>query len=659
MKTLNCLLLSVAIIISTAASAQTGPIDRQVVLDSLYAVWQDDTQADSARADAYRDYVKSFLYIDPDSAFSLAEGLVVFADEREYPIARVQAYLLQGASSLVKGNYPEAFEFGQRSLKLSEEVGYKRGVSSALNNMGGVYVLQGAIPQALDLYQRSLKLEEEIGDKEGIAGSLNNIGGIYYSQAEFDKALVYYQRSLTISEAIKDEEGIADALVRIGSIRAYQGAIPQALEHYQRGLKVYEAIGDELIIGNLLLQIGGIQAHQGAPAEAMESFDRSLKIAKRTGDRRGMINALNNIGLLYKAQGLNALAIDECGKGLELSKEIGVIDLEQLACFCLYEAHKAMGHASKALEYYERMTVLKDSLFSAENTKKLTRLEMQYTFDEQEAATRAEQEKKDAIAAQELKRHKLVRNGFIGGFAVVLLFAGVFFTQRNRIGKEKARSEALLLNILPEEVAEELKAKGAADAVQIDQVTVLFTDFKGFTAMSEKLTPRDLVMDLHECFSAFDHICEKYGIEKIKTIGDAYMAAGGLPTPNTTHATDVINAALAMRDFIAEGRARKIAAGLPFFEIRIGVHTGPVVAGIVGVKKFQYDIWGDTVNTASRMESSGEVGQVNISEATYELVKEEPDLLFTPRGKVHAKGKGDLEMYFVDYAPVRVRKTAA
>ena len=241
-----------------------------------------------------------------------------------------------------------------------------------------------------------------------------------------------------------------------------------------------------------------------------------------------------------------------------------------------------------------------------------------------------------------------------------------------QLSAEKERSDALLLNILPAEVAEELKASGAAEAKLINEVTVLFTDFKGFTAMSEVLSPRDLIRDLNECFSAFDHITEKYGIEKIKTIGDAYMAAGGLPTPNNTHATDVVRAALDMRDFIAEGKARKVAAGLPYFEIRIGIHTGPVVAGIVGVKKFQYDIWGDTVNTASRMESSGEVGQVNISENTYALVREVKEVreeqevakgpnpqpvtrqpatehvfTFTPRGKVHAKGKGDLEMYFV------------
>ena len=179
----------------------------------------------------------------------------------------------------------------------------------------------------------------------------------------------------------------------------------------------------------------------------------------------------------------------------------------------------------------------------------------------------------------------------------------------------------------------------------VKQVTVLFTDFEGFTELTEKLTAEDLVTELNVCFSAFDNIMQKYGIEKIKTIGDSYMAVGGLPTPNETHAKDAIDAALEIQKFMKEYNKKKITAGKPYFETRIGIHTGPVVAGIVGVKKFAYDIWGDTVNIASRMESSGEIGKINISHSTYELVKDEFN--FEHRGMISAKGKGKMDMYFV------------
>ncbi len=260
------------------------------------------------------------------------------------------------------------------------------------------------------------------------------------------------------------------------------------------------------------------------------------------------------------------------------------------------------------------------------------------------------------VQAKEIQKQKLMRNSFMGGFALVALFAGVFFFQRNRISMEKARSDELLLNILPEEVAEELKNTGAAEAKHFDQATILFTDFKGFTQASEKMSPQELVEELNTCFKAFDHIITTRGIEKIKSIGDAYMCAGGLPDPKSSTPADVVHAALEMQSFMKQRKTERDAQGKPAFEMRVGIHTGPVVAGIVGVKKFAYDIWGDTVNIASRMESSGEVGQVNISESTYALVKkamevrdgkEVTSFSFTPRGKVHAKGKGEMEMYFV------------
>jgi len=237
---------------------------------------------------------------------------------------------------------------------------------------------------------------------------------------------------------------------------------------------------------------------------------------------------------------------------------------------------------------------------------------------------------------------------------VLLILAGGLYGRVRYIRKsratlqaEKDRSENLLLNILPADIAAELKEKGRADARDFELVSILFTDFKGFTKASAKLGAQELVSEINTCFEVFDGIMGKYNIEKIKTIGDAYMAAGGLPVPTNDSTKNTVMAALEMQAFISKRKIEMDAAGKPAFELRVGVHTGPVVAGIVGVKKFQYDIWGDTVNTASRMESSGAVGKVNISENTYDLLKDDPQLSFESRGKIEAKGKGKIEMYFV------------
>lgn len=206
---------------------------------------------------------------------------------------------------------------------------------------------------------------------------------------------------------------------------------------------------------------------------------------------------------------------------------------------------------------------------------------------------------------------------------------------------EKQKSDDLLLNILPQEVAEELKQKGASRAQQYDEVTVLFTDFVNFTAISEKLGVEELLAELNTNFTAFDRIMEKHGLEKIKTIGDAYLAVSGLPVKNEAHAQNAAAAALEIIEFVA-ARKRQVPYGL---DIRIGMHSGSLIAGIIGVKKFAYDIWGDTVNTAARMEQSSVAGQVNISSSTFELIREAFNC--EHRGRIEVKGKGALDMYFI------------
>jgi class 3 adenylate cyclase len=209
------------------------------------------------------------------------------------------------------------------------------------------------------------------------------------------------------------------------------------------------------------------------------------------------------------------------------------------------------------------------------------------------------------------------------------------------LNDEKEKSDNLLLNILPSEIAEELKNNGQSQARMYDHTSVLFTDFVNFTGISEQFSPSELVHEINHCFTAFDNIVGNIGLEKIKTIGDAYLAVCGLPLVESDHAFKTIRAALEIRDFI-ESHLKEGGR----FEIRIGIHSGPLVAGIIGVKKFAYDIWGDTVNTAARMEQNSVAGKINISGATYELIKDKA--ICTYRGKIAVKNKGEIDMYFVE-----------
>lgn len=550
------------------------------------------------------------------------------------------------------GDHEQALRYYTLALEMAETTGELSAAANWLNHIGSAYLALGDYPQALASNLEALRIQEAQGDSTGMSYSFNNIATIHLRQRSYDDALTYSHKALDLMERMGDGRGLANTYNKLGTILSDMGQYDEARKNYEAALAIYVSMDDQKLIAASHGNIGVVYYQEGNLEEALKRQRSALDIFERINEQQGLANTYANIGSIHLDLGKPAAAAKWYSDGLALAEKIGSHYTAMQLCQGMMDAYVEIGDYRSALESHKRHIAYRDSLYNENNTRKLTKLEMQYNFDRKEAAAQAEQEKKDALALQELRREKLLRNGSIGGSMFLALFAGVFLRQRNRIGREKQRSEELLLNILPKEVAEELKVKGEAEARQIDQATVLFTDFKGFTALSESLSPKELVRDLHECFSAFDRICDRYGLEKIKTIGDAYMAAGGLPSPNSTHATDVIQAALEMRDFIAEGKAGEVASGAAFFEIRIGVHTGPVVAGIVGVKKFQYDIWGDTVNTASRMESSGEVGQVNISEATYALVRDQQAFVFSPRGHVMAKGKGEMRMFFVD------RKTA-
>lgn len=600
---------------------------------------------DTNKVNWYNDIARAYTEYQPDLAIENASKGLSLAERLKFGRGYAYGLYIQAYASMIKDDQQKALQLFQQSL---EHPSATRTIKiDCHRGKGRVYENKSDYSLALNEYLEAQKLIDQLGDRKQIAENYSNIGTINDMMGHKEEAVRYLQDALKIHEETNNQLGIAQTCNNLGITLDFMSRNEEAMNYFNRALKIAHEMKNPLGIAFVSGSIANHYHVLGDHRKALNYSYEVLDMFEMLNDPYNMAAIHINMGELFTELGRYDSAEVSLKSGLDIALQIGAKQWITNAYSGLYDVYNKQNKHKDALENFIQYVTYRDSISNEENTRQATKLQMQYEFDKKEAEAKAEQEKKDAEASQKLKREELVRNVFIGGFVIVLVFAVIFFAQRNTISKGKKLSDELLLNILPEEVAEELKTKGEAEAHLMEEVTVLFTDFKGFTALSEKLSPKELVADIHECFSAFDRIMEKHRVEKIKTIGDAYMAAGGLPTPNNTHASDVVKAALEIRDFMEEGKRKKIALGLPYFEIRIGIHTGPVVAGIVGVKKFAYDIWGDTVNTASRMESSGEAGKVNISGSTWQLVHHEFRTEF--RGRIAAKGKGEMDMYFVEY----------
>jgi adenylate cyclase len=526
-----------------------------------------------------------------------------------------KAYNNIAIASYDTGNYTEAVKNQGAALQINIQLGDKRGIAGSHINIGVIYYQQGNYPEAMKNYFEALHIMEEISDKRGIANLHNNIGVIYEKQGDYKEALENHFRALKISEQTEDKRGIANSHNSIGVIYRHQHNYGEALKNHLLAVEIWGSIGNKWGLAGSYNDIGTVYEEEANYTEALNWFLSASKIAQEIGDKYQIAALNHSIGEVYSKQGNHLEAVKYKLVALKGGEEINNKELVKEASFALFSSYKSTHDFENALKHHEKYHQVESEMLGEQAQKQLTNLNFQHNLEQKEKDLEIEQ-----LRNVELK-------------------------------KEKDRSESLLLNILPGEVAEELKETGGAEARLFDNVTVLFTDFKGFTTVSEKLTPQQLVDELHACFSAFDEITGKYNIEKIKTVGDAYLAVSGLPLANLNHAEDLIRAAIEIRDFMVErardGRRLTTEDGKnrETFEIRIGIHSGSVVAGIVGVKKFAYDIWGDTVNTAARMEQNSEAGKINISQSTYELVKDKFNCEY--RGEIEAKNKGKLKMYFV------------
>ncbi len=604
------------------------------------------TTNDSLKVEILLNLSKVYFSINPVEAIAYATHALQLSEKIKYQNGRAQAYKNIGIVHYIQANYVEAIQEWQKSLAVFEAMNDKVGIANIESNIGAIYYNQSDNEKALEYYLKSLKASEEATDTYRILTASINIGAVYSDKAHtYPHALEYLQRAFDLAEAFDDDESIGMAAVNLGEVYFKMDQDTLALKYFERSLNAFE---NTIQIPYSLNYIGKVYLKRNDYKTAMQYHNEAYQISIQWDALIDMAQSLFGIAEVHRMSGAVSKSIQPYTEAESLAITIGVEGAGE-TLKDIYEglslAYSDLSDYNNAFNYQKLLLNIKDKLYTLEIAKKLQGLEFTFDLEKQENKINLLTKDKE-IQEQEIALQKFVRNGFVGGFGLMMLFAGVFFTQRNRISKEKKRSDELLLNILPEETAEELKATGSAKTKSFESVSVLFTDFKNFTKASESLSPEELVKEINYCFSEFDKIVSKYGIEKIKTIGDAYMCAGGLPVANTTHAEDVVKAGLEMQEFIEKNKHDRMAKGQPFFELRLGIHTGPVVAGVVGTKKFAYDIWGDTVNTASRMESSGEVGKVNISAFTYELVKDK--FKCTHRGKVQAKNKGEIDMYFVE-----------
>jgi class 3 adenylate cyclase len=586
---------------------------------------------------------------DPVKAINFAIQAKEMAEKINFLKGKALALKNIGIGYYYQGKYLETLEYWNESLKIFEQLKDDIGVANLLNNIAAIYAEQGDDAKGLDYSLQSLKLSEQAGDKLRILSALNTVGSIYYNKkATWDKALDFLLKALPLCEEIGNNEALGVISENIGEIYFEKGDDVKAKNYFEKSIKVLGNSPNSPFAYN---GMGKMYLKEGDFEQALNYHEKALAIAEKLDGKLHMVRSLQGIANVYIKKNDYASALTYYNRATVLAEQMKVAtDLKDIYQE-MATAYAKNNDYKNAFKYQSRYADIKDTLYNTETNKKLVSL--QFDFDLQKKQGEINLLTKDkALTDLQLKRQKFAKWALVVGLGMVLMITVLIFrsyrvkAKTNKIlDNQKAQIEHLLLNILPAEVAKELQHEGHATPRYYENVSVLFTDFKGFTSLADTLSPQEVVAELNDCFIAFDEIVEKYGLEKIKTIGDSYMCAGGIPVTNDEHPVNMIRAGIDIRDYMHNKNERRKAAGLPGWELRIGIHTGPVVAGVVGKNKYAYDIWGSTVNIASRMESNGEPGQINISSAAYELIKEKYECTY--RGKIFAKNIGEIDMYFV------------
>lgn len=586
-----------------------------IVFTSIHIYSQDQVKADSFKLliDNYDQIDSVYLDLlgtvavnetDPVISEEFSDVLIRKATEIENDLYLFRGYLFKGNADNRQGNLEEALESYFDAVPIAIRLKRSDFEGQVYGSIADTYSISEDYQKAVEYYNRSIATLRETSDSVSLATAILNAGDTYFYQEKYDSALVYFKESGEIFESVGIPVGLAYNYGNMGMVYASQGKHQLAESNLTVGIEILQELEDYYPISVYMTYMSDIYHDRNDHPKALDYAHRSLEMAQK----------------------------------YDLKDQISDANLK------LYELHEHVGEYQEALVHFIDYKTYQDSVINMESVRSLANQEADFEVSLKQAEVDLLEQTKKTQRITIIGT--LITLGLIGVMAIFLFRRNRYIKKTNAIiAAEKEKSDNLLLNILPEETADELKEHGKVAAQKYDSVTVLFTDFKGFTRFSENLDPTDLVKSVDYYFSKFDEIMDRYDIEKIKTIGDAYMCAAGLPYPSDDHPEKCILAAKDIIQVMHDIKAQT-PEGVTPLDIRIGINTGPVVAGVVGTKKFAYDIWGDTVNVALRMESNAEVGQINLSESTYNLVKDKFDCTY--RGEYEVKNRGTMKMYYVN-----------
>lgn len=566
----------------------------QKVADSLVRIYEQDILKDTLKLELLRNLAFNEGR-DLQKGLRYAEELIRLSQEQNNNLYLYRGYLQKGNKKRLMGDLEEALDAFFKSADAARLVNFPEGEGTAFGAIADIYSISENHVNAMLYYHKSIDILRAAKDSVSLAAALMNAGDEFLHRQKFDSALVYFEESGLIFEKTDYLIGKAYNLGNMGMVYANLGKNDLAESNINEAIRILEEVEDFYPISIYLIYMADIYMEKGDQITALSYAKRSL-----------------DLGQVY------GLKEQISGANLKLS-----------------ELYEKSGNIDESFRYYKDHIAYRDSVSNVATVQNLANLRTDFEVSQKQIEV--------DLLNQEKRNQRNVLISLIIIMTLGAIILAILFWYYKKIQKEKKRSETLLLNILPSETAKELKLNGKVNAVKSNFVTVMFTDFVDFSKQSELIEPEKLVKGIDFYFKGFDEIITKHGLEKIKTIGDSYMCASGIPTPNKDHALNMVLAAKEMIELVE--KVKNLNNELPHFEMRIGIHSGPVIAGIVGIKKWQYDIWGNTVNIASRMESASKPGKINISETTYQEIKDHFPCEF--RGEIQVKNGGSFKMYFL------------